>query len=80
MELNIQAFGIAKEIVGGSEVQLQVNGKITAAELKKLLESRYQQLSKLSSFLLAVNDEYAEPEAVVNAGDEIAIIPPVSGG
>ena len=80
MELNIQAFGIAKEIVGGSAVQLQVNEKITAAELKKLLESRYQQLSKLSSFLLAVNDEYAEPEAVVNAGDEIAIIPPVSGG
>lgn len=80
MELNIQAFGIAKEIVGGSEVQLHVDEKITAAELKKLLESRYQQLSKLSSFLLAVNDEYAEPEAVVNAGDEIAIIPPVSGG
>jgi molybdopterin converting factor subunit 1 len=80
MELNIQAFGIAKEIVGGSEVQLQVNEKITAAELKKLLERRYQELSKLSSFLLAVNDEYAEPEAVVKAGDEIAIIPPVSGG
>ena len=80
MELNIQAFGIAKEIVGGSEVQLQVDEQITAAELKKLLENRYQQLSKLSSFLLAVNDEYAEPEAVVQAGDEIAIIPPVSGG
>jgi molybdopterin converting factor subunit 1 len=80
MELNIQAFGIAKEIVGGSKVQLQVNEKITAAELKKLLESRYQQLSKLSSFLLAVNDEYAEPEEIVKAGDEIAIIPPVSGG
>ena len=80
MELNIQAFGIAKEIVGGSELQLQVNDKITAAELKRLLESRYQQLSKLSSFLLAVNDEYADPQAVVHAGDEIAIIPPVSGG
>jgi molybdopterin converting factor subunit 1 len=80
MELNIQAFGIAKEIVGGSEVQLQVNEKITAAELKTLLETRYQQLAKLSSFLLAVNDEYAEPEEIVKAGDEIAIIPPVSGG
>ena len=80
MELNIQAFGIAKEIVGGSEVQLQVNDKITAAELKKLLQSRYDQLSRLSSFLLAVNDEYADPEDIVKAGDEIAIIPPVSGG
>ena len=80
MELNIQAFGIAKEIVGGSELQLQVSDKITAAELKQLLESRYEKLSKLSSFLLAVNDEYAAPEEILNAGDEIAIIPPVSGG
>ena len=80
MELNIQAFGIAKDIVGGSEVQLQVNDEITAAELKRLLQSRYDKLSKLSSFLLAVNDEYAVPEDVVKAGDEIAIIPPVSGG
>ena len=80
MELNIQAFGIAKDIVGGSEVQLQVNDEITAAELKRLLQSRYDKLSKLSSFLLAVNDEYADPEDVVKAGDEIAIIPPVSGG
>jgi molybdopterin converting factor small subunit len=30
--------------------------------------------------MLAVNQEYATPETVLKAGDEVAIIPPVSGG
>ena len=80
MQLNIQAFGIARDIVGGSVVQLQVDEKITAAELKSLLQARFEPLSKISSFMLAINDEYAQPADLVNAGDEIAIIPPVSGG
>ena len=80
MELQIQAFGIAKDILGGSMVTLRVDETITAGELKSELEKRYEPLSKLSSFLLAINDEYAQPEDKISEGDEVAIIPPVSGG
>ena len=80
MELNIRAFGIAREIIGAAVIKMEVGEHITTADLKAVLEKTYQPLGRLSSFLLAVNDEYAQPEDVISAGDEIAIIPPVSGG
>ena len=80
MEINILAFGIAKDIIGGAVMKLEVAEKINAGELKSALEKKYEALAKLSSFLLAVNDEYAQPADLINPGDEVAIIPPVSGG
>ena len=80
MEVNILAFGIAKEIIGAPALKLNLAESTTAGALKKQLETSYEPLANLSSFLLAVNDEYVLPEALIKAGDEIAIIPPVSGG
>jgi molybdopterin converting factor subunit 1 len=80
MEVNILAFGIAKEITGAPSFKMQLSDKATVAELKKELENRWVELARLSSFLLAVNDEYSEEEDLIKPGDEIAIIPPVSGG
>jgi molybdopterin converting factor subunit 1 len=80
MTVRVLSFGIAKEIVGGSSVELAVEDGATAETLKQALLQRYPALCKLSSFMLAINNEYAGPSALVSAGDEVAIIPPVSGG
>ena len=80
MEVKILAFGIAKEIIGSPSIKWKLDEKHTAADLKAALEKDYEGLRKLSSFVLAINDEYAQPGDLVNEGDEIAIIPPVSGG
>lgn len=80
MHIKIHTFGIAKEICGGSRLQLEVPDLITAGELKQMLTGQYPRLGGLASFLLAVNEEFAEPDTVLSAGDELAIIPPVSGG
>ena len=80
MEVKILAFGIAKEIIGAPAITWELPEKETAAELKAALEENYEGLGKLSSFVLAINDEYAQPGDLIKAGDEIAIIPPVSGG
>ncbi|RYF62770.1 MAG: MoaD/ThiS family protein, partial [Cytophagaceae bacterium] len=37
-------------------------------------------LTGVKSILVAVNSEYAEPDTLLNPSDEIALIPPVSGG
>lgn len=78
--MKILAFGIAKEIVGGSSFELDFDGGKTAADLRGILNDKYPRLMRLSSYLIAVNDEYAGATLAINEKDEIAIIPPVSGG
>lgn len=77
---NILAFGIAKEIVGGAFIRIQFDDGITVEDIKAKLEQQFPRLKQLSSFMIAVNGEYAVPGKIIKQNDEIAIIPPVSGG
>lgn len=80
MKLKILAFGITKDIFGASEKELEVQDDLNVSELKEKLEEDFPQLIKLKSYFIAVNEEYAEDDQVIVNTDEIAIIPPVSGG
>ena len=80
MHISIRTFGIAKEICGTTLLALEIPDHATAGELKQLLVERFPRLGGLSSFLLAVNEEFAEPDTLLGSTDEIAVIPPVSGG
>ena len=74
------AFGVAKDIFGSSSVTITFQPGTTAAALKNLLEAQYPRLKQLSSFMLAVNSEYAQGQEIIDEKDDIAVIPPVSGG
>lgn len=80
MKIKILAFGIVKDILKGSEIELEVNNSSTVSDLKNNLETTFPEMKKLKSYLIAVDDEYAENDLVLNSNNEIAIIPPVSGG
>ncbi len=80
IKLNILAFGIAKDIFGASAIIAELPDNTTALDLRTSLEQKYPQLKSLASYLLAVNNEYASDSLVLDRRDEIAIIPPVSGG
>ena len=80
MKVNVLAFGITKDIFGGSSVDVELPKNGTTRNLKASLEERYPRLKHLVSYMVAVNNEYAQDEGVISEGDEIAIIPPVSGG
>ena len=80
MNLNVLAFGIAKDIFGKSSIDVELDGKATTGKLKQSLEERFPRLKQLASYMVAVNNEYASDEGVLTERDEIAIIPPVSGG
>lgn len=80
MEINLLAFGIAKEIFGSSTISLQLTNDATVYNLKYLLEREYPRLKQLASYMVAINNEYALDIDTVHQQDEIAIIPPVSGG
>jgi molybdopterin converting factor small subunit len=80
MTLTILAFGIAKDIFGASSIQLELSNNASAQDLKAKLELTYPHLKQIASYLLAVNNEYAGNDLALNPSDEIAVIPPVSGG
>ncbi|SKB61140.1 molybdopterin synthase sulfur carrier subunit [Soonwooa buanensis] len=80
MKLKILAFGIVKDIFGNSEIELQMPETANVKDLKNELEEKYEALKRLKSYFIAVNEEYAEDDLQLHPNNEIAIIPPVSGG
>jgi molybdopterin converting factor subunit 1 len=80
MKIKVLAFGISKDIFGGSSVSLDLPNDSTVYNLQYLLEQQYPRLQQLKSYMVAVNNEYALPGDTIHERDEIAIIPPVSGG
>ena len=80
MKLRILAFGIARDIVGSASTEIEFPAAGDMQSLRTSLEERYPTLKQLRSFMLALNSEYAIGPEQLNENDEIAIIPPVSGG
>ncbi|MEO6167042.1 MAG: MoaD/ThiS family protein [Chitinophagales bacterium] len=80
MKIKILAFGIAKEIVGGSTLLLELNDSHEVEAVKQALEEKFPRLKQLSSFRMAINSHFASPREIITEHDEIAILPPVSGG
>lgn len=81
MQVKIRFFAAHKDIVGQSEMDLTLEESITGNELEKLLGEQYPKLSgKLPYCRLAVNMEFVDKGSAINHEDEIAFIPPVSGG
>jgi molybdopterin converting factor small subunit len=80
MNINVLAFGIAKDIFGNSSVRLELANDATVYNLKYSLENQYPRLKQLASYMIAVNNEYALLGDTIHESDEIAVIPPVSGG
>ena len=80
MEIKVLAFGIAKEIFGKPSIYVQLPDGAATAMLKSKLEVSYPRLTQLASYLVALNAEYAEDTDLIAESDEVAIIPPVSGG
>ena len=76
--MKLKVFGVARDIMGGKEVEVKTVQNVS--ELKKLLLSDFPKLKELNSILIAVNHTYASDEISIGETDEIAIIPPVSGG
>ncbi len=80
MDINILGFGIAREIFGSGQVSLPLGNAATVADMRSALEKQYPRLGQLATYMVAVNNEYAANTRTLQPTDEIAIIPPVSGG
>jgi sulfur-carrier protein len=77
--VRVQLFAAARERVGLKTVNLPINPHTTTRNLLQMLHALHPELRKVSG-RLAVNEEFIENDCHVHAGDEVAFIPPVSGG
>lgn len=80
MEIRVIAFGIAKDILGGSQFKIDLPPNATVGDLKLKLTNRFPEFSRLASLSVAVNTSYARDDQPIQLNDEVVIIPPVSGG
>jgi molybdopterin synthase catalytic subunit len=76
MRINVRLFAGLRERAGASEIDLELPEGAAVSDALGALRDLTGDLP----VVLAVNQEYAAPTHVLHAGDEVALIPPVSGG
>jgi len=81
MQVQVRLFAAAREIVGRGEVSVELGEGDTVGDLMEHFFARYPELKAIAgSLLVAVNREFAARTARLQDGDEVGVIPPVSGG
>ena len=80
MKVSVRFFAFYRERAGVSQTEVELPEGATPEELLVRLRSTYTSLPLSDSVLIAVNSEYVSPGAPLHEGDEVAFIPPVSGG
>jgi molybdopterin converting factor subunit 1 len=81
MNINVRFFALARDLAQIGAMNLSIPDGATVGKAVSQIVERYSSLSKIEPRLAtAVNQEYVSRETVLNDGDELALIPPVSGG
>ncbi|MDE3057862.1 MAG: molybdopterin converting factor subunit 1 [Bacteroidota bacterium] len=81
MKIFVKFFASAREAVGSDNVQVAVKEGATANDVLELFGSQFETMNRLRPYVrVAVNQSYVVNDHVLHEGDEVAIIPPVSGG
>lgn len=84
--MTILLFGLTRDIVGSNALNIPITSSnhrkqpATVGELRQFLKEKHPELGRLSSLAVAVNNTYAADDTPLHVNDEIALIPPVSGG
>jgi molybdopterin converting factor subunit 1 len=81
MKIRLKMFAILRERSGVSELELELPEGATVAIAMTEASRRFAAIASLLPRTMgAVNRAYAEADTRLNDGDELALIPPVSGG
>ena len=81
MRLKVQFFSQLREIVGGSEVTLDLSAGATVADLLAKLFQLYPALQAWDrNLLIAAGVEFVGRDFVIQPNEDIAVMPPVQGG
>lgn len=81
LNVTVKLFAAYQEAYGQSELELEVEAGTTVLEIGDRIRAEHPSLKELASITrYGVNLDFVEPSHPVSEGDEIVLIPPVSGG
>jgi molybdopterin converting factor subunit 1 len=80
MVVQVRLFAIMAQQAKTGMLSVDLPAGSTAGAVQLELQRRHPRMPWPDGTLLAVNQEYASPKTELKAGDEVAVIPPVSGG
>jgi len=81
MRITVRFFAILKDRAGVPEMSLDLPLDATVSVAVAMISERFPAIkSDLKRTALALNRSYEKPETILHDGDELALIPPVSGG
>lgn len=81
MKIKVKFFASYKEALGTDELDLDLDEHSTVSDLIENLRQDHPKLGNLlETLMVSVNLEYAVYETELKNGDEVALLPPVSGG
>ncbi len=81
MRCEVLLFAQHAEAIGSDRLTIELPEGATVAEALALLSKDHETIARTGSTIaVAVNEQYSATTAVLNDGDTIALIPPVSGG
>jgi molybdopterin converting factor subunit 1 len=81
MKVRLLFFAVLRDIAGADARDLSLADGTTAGDVWQSLRQSYSKLADYTHPpLIAINETYAPPDAILRDGDELAFIPPVAGG
>jgi molybdopterin converting factor subunit 1 len=81
VKVRVKLFAAARDIVGKDEVTLSLsNGATVSSVIDGLIQQYPKFMGWKNHVRVAINWEYADQNEIVHDHDEVAVIPPVSGG
>ena len=79
--LKVRLFAILRDVVGEGEIAITVPTGATVSYLENEIVKKYPQLKSFSTrFVTSVNCKVTSGDTIISSSDEIALLPPVSGG
>jgi len=80
-KIRVRLFAILRELVGEREITITVPTGITVSYLNNEILKKYPQLKSFGNkFVTSVNCKVTTGDTIITSTDEIALLPPVSGG
>ena len=80
-KIKVKLFAILRELVGEREITITVPTGITVNHLNDEILKKYPQLNSFSNkFVTSVNCKVTSGDTIISSKDQIALLPPVSGG
>ena len=81
LRVRVRLFASLREAIGEREIMIEAPDGATVGDVRELVGAAYPAAAALlPNVVCAVAEEYVQASHVLRDGDDVALIPPVSGG